>query len=135
MNVQDLVTEHRVMMRQIGGLQRRSAEQWQAMRAREDALLAENMRLRAELVLLRTSVLWGLGITGWVRRAAVGRPLPRPASVAPGTRAAQVVLCQTACVGHAHPWLDDEGLCLRSGQSCDRLTMDLPEREEPDFKR
>jgi hypothetical protein len=135
MNVQDLVTEHRVLMRQIGGLQRRSAEQWQAMRAREDALLAENMRLRAELVLLRTSVLWGLGITGWVRRAAVRRPLPRPAVVAPGTRAAQVVLCQTACVGHAHPWLGDEGLCLRSGQSCDRLTMDLPEREEPDFKR
>ena len=135
MNVQDLVTEHRALMRQMGGLQRRSAEQWQAMRAREDALLAENMRLRAELVLLRTSVLWGLGITGWVRRAAVRRPLSRPASVAPGTRAAQVVLCQTACVGHAHPWLGDEGRCLRSGQSCDRLTMELPEREEPDLKR
>ncbi|MBA4261197.1 MAG: hypothetical protein C0443_04020, partial [Comamonadaceae bacterium] len=57
----ELVAEHGVLMRQIGGLQRRSSELLQASTAREAALVSENLRLRAELVLLRTSVFWGLG--------------------------------------------------------------------------
>lgn len=123
MNVQELVAEHRVLMRQMGGLQRRSTEQWQAMQAREMALQAENLRLRAELVLLRTGVLWGLGVASLMRRPAASRSVRRPAAVASGTEQAQAIICQTACVGHAHPWLGDEGQCLRSGQTCDRREL------------
>lgn len=130
MNVQELVVEHRVLMRQIGGLQRRSAEQWQALQVREAALQAENLRLRAELVLLRTSVLWGLGVASMMRRPAAGRPARQPAAVASGTGEAQAVICQTGCAGHAHPWLGEQGQCLRSGQACDRLMVDPDQSRE-----
>lgn len=118
----ELVAEHGVLMRQIGGLQRRSSELLRASTARETALLAENLRLRAELVLLRTSVFWGLGAAAVLRRrspAVRSRP-----PVEAGAREAQGVICQTGCVGHAHPWLDEEGQCRRSGQACDRLGDD-----------
>lgn len=116
MNVQDLVIEHGVLMRQIGGLQRRSTEQWQALQA-------ENLRLRAELVILRTSVLWGLGVQPLMRRTATVKPVRRQSAVAHGTVEAQALICQTGCIGHAHPWLGEEGQCLRSGQVCERLDL------------
>ena len=120
----ELVLEHRVLMRQIGGLQRRSSELLQASSAREAALQAENLRLRAELVLLRTSVFWGLGAAAMVLR----RPAVAPATAHPGyaTEApeAQAVICQTGCVGHAHPWLTEEGQCRRSGLACERVEAD-----------
>lgn len=117
MNVKDLVIEHGVLMRQIGGLQRRATEQWQALQA-------ENLRLRAELVILRTSVLWGLGVHPVMRRQSTNRATPRMGMIAHGTQGAQVVICQTGCAGHAHPWLSDDGQCLRSGHACDRLMVD-----------
>lgn len=119
---QELVVEHGVLMRQIGGLQRRSSELQQAAAQRETALLAENLRLRAELVLLRTSVFWGLGAATVMRRPAAERAAAKPhyASEAPQ---AQAVICQTGCVGHAHPWLDADGQCRRSGQACERLDV------------
>ncbi|WP_310563986.1 hypothetical protein [Hydrogenophaga sp.] len=113
----ELVAEHGVLMRQIGGLQRRSSELLRASSARETALVAENLRLRAELVLLRTSVFWGLGAATVLRRPVAARP---PA-VDAGAREAQAVICQTGCVGHAHPWLEADGQCRRSGQACERV--------------
>lgn len=118
----ELVAEHGVLMRQIGGLQRRSSELQQAAARRETALLAENLRLRAELVLLRTSVFWGLGAATVTRRPAAERGLT-PSGYAHGAPQAQTVICQTGCVGHAHPWLADDGQCRRSGQACERLEM------------
>jgi len=105
----ELAQEHGVLMRQIGGLQSRCTE-----------LL--HLRLRAELVLLRTSVFWGLGAAAVLRRrspAVRSRP-----PVEAGAREAQAVICQTGCVGHAHPWMDAEGQCRRSGQACDRVGDD-----------
>lgn len=119
----ELVVEHRVLMRQIGGLQRRSSEQLQASAARETALLADNLRLRAELVLLRTAVLWGLGAAVVLRRPALPRSTRKPNFDAEA-REAQSVICQTGCVGHAHPWLDADGQCRRSGQICERVDTD-----------
>lgn len=118
--VHELVVEHGVLMRQIGGLQRRSSELLQASIAREAALQADNLRLRAELVLLRTSVFWGLGAATVLRRspAAPARPV-----VDASAREAQAVICQTGCVGHAHPWLEADGQCRRSGQACERLDI------------
>lgn len=115
----ELVVEHGVLMRQIGGLQRRSSEQRQASAAREAALLADNLRLRAELVLLRTAVFWGLSAAVVLRRPALPRPAGRP-NYATEAREAQTVICQTGCVGHAHPWLEADGQCRRSGQVCER---------------
>ncbi len=119
---QELVAEHGVLMRQIGGLQRRSSELQQAAARRETALLAENLRLRAELVLLRTSVFWGLGAATVMRRPAPARAAT-PAGCVQGTPEAQAVICQTGCVGHAHPWLEPNGQCRRSGQACERLEV------------
>jgi hypothetical protein len=115
----ELVAEHGVLMRQMGGLQRRSSEQLQAARAREAALEADNLRLRAELVLLRTCVFWGLGAATVLRRPPALRPGTR-VPVDAAAREAQAVICQTGCVGHAHPWLEAGGQCRRSGQACDR---------------
>ncbi|MCL5969443.1 MAG: hypothetical protein M1359_09430 [Betaproteobacteria bacterium] len=42
-----------------------------------------------------------------------GTPAPWPESDA--------VLCQTACVGHAHHWLQDDGQCQRKGGECERV--------------
>lgn len=116
----ELVAEHRVLMRQIGGLQRRSSALLQASTAREAALAAENLRLRAELVLLRTSVFWGLGAATVLRRPAAERRT-QAAAVDASAREAQAVICQTGCVGHAHPWLEADGQCRRSGQVCERM--------------
>ncbi|NWF46848.1 hypothetical protein F3K02_16540 [Hydrogenophaga sp. D2P1] len=118
----ELAQEHGVLMRQIGGLQSRCTELLRSSSSRVAALEGENLRLRAELVLLRTSVFWGLGAATVLRRrspAVRSRP-----PVEAGAREAQAVICQTGCVGHAHPWLDAEGQCRRSGQACDRVGDD-----------
>ena len=116
-----LAHEHGVLMRQMGGLQSRCTELLRSSAVHVAALEGDNLRLRAELVLLRTSVFWGLGAATVLRR---DRPLamkPRP-PVASGTREAQVVICQTACVGHAHPWLEEDGQCRLNGQAGDRVS-------------
>jgi hypothetical protein len=122
---QELVIEHGVLLRQIGGLQRRSSELQQAAAVREATLQAENLRLRAELVLLRTSVFWGLGAATVKRRPAAARP-PIPSDHAHQAPEAQAVICQTGCVGHAHPWLESDGQCRRSGQPCERQGLPRP---------
>lgn len=116
--VGELLREHGALLRQLGGLQRRMSEVQRAERARNKELEAQNLRLRAELVVLRTGVLWGLGAGTVVRRA---RPPARDNhAFDPALRAAQAVICQTGCVGHAHAWLEADGQCRRSGQACER---------------
>ena len=116
--VRELLREHGALLRQLGGLQRRMGEVQRAERERARELEAQNLRLRAELVVLRTGVLWGLGTGAVVRRA---RPPARDShAFDPALRAAQAVICQTGCVGHAHPWLEADGQCRRSGQACER---------------
>ena len=116
--VRELLREHGALLRQLGGLQRRMGEVQRIERARTRELEAQNLRLHAELVVLRTGVLWGLGAGAVVRRE---RPLARDShAFDPALRAAQAVICQTGCVGHAHPWLEADGQCRRSGQACER---------------
>ncbi|MBE0590656.1 MAG: hypothetical protein CVU36_11225 [Betaproteobacteria bacterium HGW-Betaproteobacteria-9] len=118
----ELAQEHGVLMRQIGGLQSRCTELLRSSSSRVAALEGENLCLRAELVLLRTSVFWGLGAAAVLRRRSPTVRSRPP--VEAGAREAQAVICQTGCVGHAHPWLDAEGQCRRSGQACDRVGDD-----------
>lgn len=125
----ELVHEHGVLLRQIGSLQRRCTELLRTSASRVAELEAENLRTCAELVRLRTSVFWGLGSAQVVHRP---RRLAAPERPPVDARAqeAQAVICQTGCVGHAHPWLEADGQCRRSGQACDWVSEDstTPER-------
>ncbi len=116
----ELAIEHGVLTRQMAGLQRRVGEQLRAHVQQIAALEDEVMRLRAQLVVSRTCLLWGLGVAGVVR------PLPRRAQHAVASAVASMaeasqVICQTGCVGHAHPWLEDDGQCRRTGQACTQV--------------
>lgn len=116
--VTGLSEEHGVLVRRLAQLQQRVGEQLQAGARREALLEADNLRLRAELIRMKTSVAWGL------RGAAMVAPPPPRLRVvnpgtAPGLEAAQAVICQTGCAGHAHPWLDPDGQCRRTGRSCE----------------
>ena len=111
--------EHEAVLRHWGRLQRQMDDVLGVALAREAALTGENLRLRAELVLLRTRVLWGMGHAQMhrsPRHSRVVQPL-----LEPGSREAQAVICQTGCVGHAHPWLEADGQCRRSGRACEPL--------------
>lgn len=127
---QDLAQEHVALVGRLGRLQQRVTEQLQAGARRQAALEAENLRLRCELVRMRTAVAWDL-------RPMVlhARPVPGPQASAPraeaGLREAQAVICQTGCAGHAHPWLEPDGQCRRTGQACDRLEGDAPALSPP----
>lgn len=113
----DLLTEHTALVRWLGQLQRRIGTLQQEHQQQVDKLQAELMRLRGQAMVLRTATLWGLGgavlaPTGSAARAPVLR------TVQPVWREASEVICQTGCVGHAHPWRDDQGLCRRTGEVC-----------------
>lgn len=128
--VQSLAQEHGVLVRTLGALQRRVGQLQHAHAQALGELQGEVMRLRAQLVAARTRVLWGLPAGGDLApgaRAVVDatpRPTARtghpPQRVATGhLAAAQAVICQTGCVGHAHPWREADGQCRRMGQACD----------------
>ena len=118
--VRELVAEHGVLSRRLAQLQQRVGDQLQASARRQAALDGENIRLRGELVRMRTAVAWDLRSAALVPRAATG-PRGLAPRIAPGLLEAQAVICQTGCAGHAHPWLEPDGQCRRTGQACDRL--------------
>lgn len=122
----ELAREHGALIRQLGALQRRVGD---LLRYHADAIVnlqEQNIRLRAELLLLRSAAYWGLGVAGVVRRAPA-RAVASP--VQPPWPEAQAVICQTGCVGHAHPWRDDAGQCRRTGQACAPVELSQCERE------
>jgi len=113
----DLLSEHAALVRWLGQLQRRIGTLQQAHQQQVAALRAELMWLRGQALVLRTATLWGLGgavlaAPGSAARAPVLR------AIQPVWREASEVICQTGCVGHAHPWRDDQGLCRRTGEAC-----------------
>lgn len=116
----EVSTEHGVLTRQLAGLQRRVDAQ---MRASQEQLLeleGEVLRLRTQLVLARTCVLWGLNAMVLTRPLLQRRTKPEGAltSLAEASR----VICQTGCLGHAHPWLEADGQCRRTGGACNQVT-------------
>ena len=118
--VRPLADEHGVLCRQLGSLQRHLS----AVLARQQddirRLEAETMRLRGQLLMTRTAMLWGLHGTGAQPAARQHSRAPvRPATTRlPGATEAREVLCQVGCRGHAHPWLDPQGHCGLDGQAC-----------------
>ena len=118
----ELSTEHRVLMRRLGALQQRLDVLLRGHARQVTALEADQMRLRAQVVVLQTAAFWGIGAVQIPTRPA-GRVRTQP-PLAPESRQAQAVICQTGCASHAHPWLADDGLCQRSGKACERLRRD-----------
>ena len=115
-----LCREHAAMARRLGVLQQRLGDQLVEQHERLNRLERDNVRLRAELVRMRTAVLWGLhmaAVTTPRRRAAAG-PQRAPLPVEREWDAAQAVICQTGCSGHGHPWLEEGGHCRRTGAAC-----------------
>ena len=117
---QAMVREHGLLLRQLARLQQGAGEQMQAQARRINALEGDVLRLRAQLIVARTCLLWGLPHEGLARV----RPLRRPVVAAlndPEWAQAHAVICQTGCVGHAHPWLEADGQCRRTGVACKPL--------------
>ena len=119
--------EHGVLVRHLAGLQGRVDAQMRASAQQVQVLEGEVLRLRTQLVLARTCVLWGLNAM------ALTRPLPQRRTSPDALRASMAeasgVICQTGCVGHAHPWLEPDGQCRRTGVACHQvsgLAEDLP---------
>ncbi|MGE0097476.1 MAG: hypothetical protein AB7S86_03920 [Hydrogenophaga sp.] len=113
-------TEHGVLTRQLAGLQRRVETQMRASQAQLLALEGEVLRLRTQLVLTRTCVLWGLNAMVSTRPLLQRRTNPDAALTS--LAEASGVICQTGCVGHAHPWLEADGQCRRTGGACNQVT-------------
>ena len=126
----EIAIEHGVLTRQVAGLQRRVGEQLRAYALQVSALQDEVLHLRAQLIVSRTSLLWGLGV------ADVMKPLARRArslaerAEASAMQEANSVICQTGCVGHAHPWLEADGQCRRTGQACELYAGSASEAAE-----
>lgn len=120
--LRELVLEHGTLLRRLAALQQRVSEQLTARERRVAELEGHALRLQAELVLLRTSVFWGLGAVA-VQRRPPRRRTQTEMAAAPELRAAQAVICQTGCVGHAHPWREADGQCRLTGQTCEPASL------------
>jgi hypothetical protein len=117
-----LVEEHAILCRQLGGLQQRVSTLLTQHQVEIHRLDRETVHLRGQLLVARTALLWGLArAVVQPRSTGSADPSTRERTQTPTLPEARPVLCQVACVGHAHAWLDDHGQCTRDGQACDRL--------------
>lgn len=120
-------SEHAALLRHLGRVQSRLS-QVVAEQARDmQALHAEVMQLRGQLMVWRTATWWSLPgpLRPQVRGPAQPGRFTPPAATPPDLEQAREVICQTGCVGHAHHWLQSDGRCQWTLQACERL---LPAR-------
>lgn len=117
-----LVREHGLLLRQLAGLQQGVGEQLQTQARHITGLEGEVLRLRAQLITARTCLLWGLPHEGLARVKPRRRPAVDALNDTTLTQAHDVI-CQTGCVGHAHPWLEADGQCRRTGVACKPLNV------------
>lgn len=118
-----LCHEHGVALRMWGRMQNEVSQLVRSQQAERAKWHTELMRLRAALMITRTAVWWGMGLGG-ASPARGGRGHGKVSAVRPDPpkrTQSDEVLCDTACVGHAHHWLDDSLMCARSGQACHRV--------------
>lgn len=117
-----VVLEHAVLCRHLGGVQDRVSRLMQEKEVALNALTSEVVRLRGQLVVARTSLLWGMRTMPVVtvpHRAPASSAMHAEAGPAQDLEVARKAICQTGCAGHAHPWLADDGRCRWSGRVCD----------------
>ena len=113
--------EHQLLIRMVAALQSRVTDLVQTHLMAQRTLEAEILRLRARAMVDHTRRLWAVP-----RPPATRRDRTAPATETDDRdpsrwRAANAVLCQTGCVGHAHPWLQVDGECSRTGRACTEL--------------
>ncbi len=113
-----LGAEHGALTRTLARLQGRLDDMLSEQRRQVQTLEAEIVRLRGQLLQARTQVLWGLGAAA-VQARKPNALQPSLVPVGAVADAAFQVLCQVACVGHAHHWLQADGACSRTGAQCD----------------
>lgn len=114
--------EHLALVRHLAGIQAKVSQEIAAQQKRAERAEAESMRLRAELLVVRTAVYWN--VREIVPRRVPPNPRVRPPQVLPQSEEAQTLICQTGCAGHAHPWLDPDGDCRRLGEPCTVMRPD-----------
>jgi hypothetical protein len=131
-DAQLLHQEHQLLIRKIAALQSRVSDLVQAHLIAQRTMEAEIMRLRAQALVARTQRLWALPERPPQRREQSGQAMADD-SRSRGRQAADAVLCQTGCVGHAHPWLRADGGCSRTGRACTELlpATSTPTRHDP----
>ncbi|QHE88653.1 hypothetical protein [Hydrogenophaga sp. BPS33] len=117
----EIAVEHAALTRQLASVQRRVGELMRANAQRVQVLECEVVQLRAQLVVTRTSLFWGLSMTGAMRPLAQRAQMFAAAAEAAAMAEASGVICQTGCVGHAHPWLEADGQCRRTGVACEHV--------------
>lgn len=120
-----VASELAVCLRYLGGVQSRCTDLVTQQQQQIEQLQAQLIRSRAQCVLERTQNLWGL----WsIQTRARPASLPEAGTVSSEVQrplkdkawqTAQKIICQTGCMGHAHPWLKSDGQCARTGQECD----------------
>lgn len=117
----DVAHEHAVVSRHLGNVQHRLSNLMREKNEALEALQHEVIRLRADLVIARTHILWGIGMPAM----SVNRKVRAPYTVKPfahvshDLEAARQTICQTGCTGHAHHWLTEDGQCRWSGRACE----------------
>jgi len=128
-DAEGLAGEHGALTRQMAALQRRVSEQLADCMRQIRRLEGDVVRLRGRLIRSRTALSWGLAgasLPAEIAAQARARPPSRLRHVALATQAAaaatmpeaSAVICQSGCAGHAHPWLEADGLCRRTGATC-----------------
>lgn len=115
----DVAHEHAVLSRHLGKVQSRISSLIKEKDLALEALTCEIVQLRAQLVIARTFVLWGMDMQSMNRKVRVSTSVQPLIDESLDLEAARKAICQTGCTGHAHHWLSDDGQCRRSGRACD----------------
>lgn len=116
-----VVHEHEVLCRHLGGVQDLMSRLMQEKEVALNELTSEVVRLRGQLVVARTTLLWGMNtpVASIPHRSRASHPAHAQPGQEPNLDAARKAICQTGCSGHAHPWLAEDGQCRWSGRVCD----------------
>lgn len=122
----DVTHEHAVLSRHLGSVQNRISNLIREKDLALEALTSEIVRLRAQLVIARTLVLWGMDMPLKCvnRKVLMSNQVQQLIDESQSLEAARKAICQTGCTGHAHPWLSDNGQCRRSGRACDASVVE-----------
>lgn len=116
-----VATEHAALCRHLGRVQDRMTRLLLEKELALRALSREVVRLRGQLIVARTTLLWGMAmpVASVPLQARASTAVRAPTGPAQDLEAARKVICQTGCAGHAHAWLAEDGQCRWIGRDCD----------------
>lgn len=106
----DPVEEHAILCRAYGAVQERCSRLLAQQHAEIERLQAQAMRLRAAVIVRETA----LALAREDHARLVARLVGEGQA---GAMAADLVICQTGCLGHGDFWREQDR-CRRTGQQC-----------------